>query len=59
MIFNGVAYKFLLMVGPSSLKRILLICKRALMNFSGVPHNLNRILVHHNKIKRNINRIPI
>ena len=29
------------------------------MNSSGVPPNLNRILLHHNKIKRNINRIPI
>ena len=57
VIFSGVAYKFLLVVGPSSCKRFLLICKRVLMNFSGVPHNLNRILIHHNKIKRNINRI--
>ena len=60
MILSCVAYKFLLMVGPSSCKRFLLICKRVLMNFSGVPHNLNRILlIHHNKIKRNIDRIPI
>ena len=59
MIFSGVAYNILLMVGPSSCKRFLLICKRVLMNFSGVPHKLNRILMHHNKIKRNINRIPI
>ena len=56
MIFSGVAYNILLMVGPSSCKRF---CKRVLMNFSGVPHKLNRILIHHNKIKRNINRIPI
>ena len=59
VIFSGVAYKFLLMVGPSSFKRFLLICKRVLRNFSGVPHNLKRILIHHNKVKRNINRIPI
>ena len=54
MIFSGVAYKFLLMVGPSSFNRFLLICKRVLMNFSGVPHKLNRILIHHNKNMRNI-----
>ena len=59
MIFSGVASKFLLMVGPSSFQRFLLICKRVLVNFSGVPHKLNRILIHHNKIKTNIHRIPI
>ena len=37
MIFSGVAYRFLLMVGPSSCERFLLICKAVLMNFSGVP----------------------
>ena len=35
MFFSGVANKFLLMVGPSSFKRFLLICTRVLMNFSG------------------------
>ena len=40
-------------------KRFLLICNRVLMNFSGVPHGLSRILIHHNKSKGNINRIPI
>ena len=30
MIFSGVAYKFLLMVGPSSFERFNLICKTVL-----------------------------
>ena len=48
MIFSGVAYKFLLMVGPSSLKNQVIIpidSIKSLINFHRVRINFHRVLI--------------